>query len=159
MIQKRFPFSGSGTNHPEGIPFEEPLSKPRSLASLGLANLPWSQKTATNISAVGISSLCHQTRSSRTSKMRPIWTPATKKSQLCKPSTFQNRVRCPYFQTLRTQRTISRRVRHGELCSKQRYRPLESDTQEAEVSRLGFCRFIRPIYSLCFTVSKLPAEF
>jgi hypothetical protein len=89
----------------------------------------------------------------------PMWTTATKKSQPCKPSTFQNRVRIPCFLTWRTQRTISRRVRHGELCSKQRYRPLQSNTQEAEVSRLGFCRFIRPIYSLCFTVFKLPAEF
>jgi len=27
----------------------------------------------------------------------------------------------------------------------QRYRPLESDMLEAEVYRLGFCRFIRPV--------------
>jgi hypothetical protein len=41
----------------------------------------------------------------------------------------------------------------------QRYRPLESDMLEAEVYRLGFCRFIRPVYSLCFTVFKKPANF
>jgi len=83
----------------------------------------------------------------------------TRKSQLCKSSTFQNRVRCPYFQTLRTPIGISRRVRHGELYFKQRYCPLESDVLEAEVYCLGFCRFIRPVYSLCFTVFKKPANF
>ena len=102
--------------------------------------------------------LRHQTRSSRISKMSSMWTSATNKSQLCKPRTFQNRVRIPCFQTLRTQRTISRRVRHGELCSRERYRPLESDMLEAEVYRLGFCRFIRPVYLLCFTVFKKPAN-
>ena len=60
-----------------------------------------------------ILSLRHQTRSSRISKMRPMWTSATRKSQLRKPRTFQNLARSPCFQTLRKQRRISRRVRHG----------------------------------------------
>jgi hypothetical protein len=67
------------------------------------------------------------------SRISPKVTTGTRKSQLCKPSTFQNRVRIPCFRALRTQRTISRRVRHGELCSTERYRPLESDKLEAEV--------------------------
>ena len=37
--------------------------------------------------------LRHQTRSSRISKMSPNWKTATRKSQLCKPSTFQYRLR------------------------------------------------------------------
>ena len=45
------------------------------------------------------------------------------------------------LQALRTQGRISRGG--GELCSIQRCRPLELDNLEAEVYRLGFCRFIR----------------
>ena len=36
-------------------------------------------------------------------------------------------------------------VLSGELCSRERYRPLKTDMPEAEVYRLGFCRFIRPV--------------
>ncbi len=43
------------------------------------------------------------------------------------------------------QRLVAERVLFGELCSSKRYRPLESDMLEAEVYRLGFCRFIRGI--------------
>ncbi len=40
---------------------------------------------------------------------------------------------------------MAERVSIGELCSIKRYRPLESDILEAEVDRLGFCRFIRSV--------------
>ena len=50
---------------------------------------------------------------------------------------------------MRTQTTISRRVLHREICSSQRYRPLESDIKEGEIFCLGFYRFKRRFYSLC----------
>ena len=48
----------------------------------------------------------------------------------------------PKFERRRAKKS-SKRIKQGELCSTERYRPLESDKLEAEVYRLGFCRFIR----------------
>ena len=50
-----------------------------------------------------------------------------------KSSTFQNRVRIPYFHTLRKQRTVSKRVRRGELCSRKRPTTLARQSLKAEV--------------------------
>ena len=48
-----------------------------------------------------------------------------------------------------------------ELCSRERYRPLESDIKKAEVYRLGFCRFIRLVLQSlrCWRLSESTLSF
>ena len=72
-----------------------------------------------------------------------------------KSSTFQNRVRIPYFHTLRKQRIVSRKVRLGELCSRERPTTLARRSLKAEVSRLGFCRLMGRVLT-SFRRRRLP---